>query len=69
MTGSCWLLDLVQLAGSGLVDRLAFAGRPADHGFFYLRIFAEAEMQAALILRGETRAPGNLLNLVLAIPE
>ena len=47
----------------------SFARRPADHGLFHLRIFAQAEMQAALVLRGEAAAAGNFLHLLLAVPE
>src|SRR6202040_4473525 len=63
------LLYSLKLARNGLVDRLCFSGGPADDGFFHLRKFPKAEMQAALILRGETATAGNLLNLMLTVPE
>ena len=47
----------------------SFARRPANYGLFDLRIFAQAKMQAPLVLRGEAAASGNFLHLLLAVPE
>ena len=67
--GSCRLLDLMQLIGGGLVDGLNFAGGPANHRLFNLRILAQSEMQPPLVLRRKAAAAGNFLHLLLPIPE
>src|SRR5580704_3412522 len=51
------------------VNGLDFAGWPANHGLFNLWILAQPEMYSAIILCGETAAAGNILHLLLPIPE
>ena len=44
--GSCGLLNLVELAGSRLIDGLHFAGRPANYGLLQLRILCPIQNAA-----------------------
>ena len=59
----------MQLIWRRALESLYFARRPADHGFINMRIFAQAEMQPPVILRGKSAAAGHFLDLLLAIPE
>src|SRR5579872_664955 len=59
----------MQLLRSGLLDRLDFTRRPADYRFLDLRILAQPEMQATIVLCGKACTPGNFLLLLLAIPK
>ena len=51
-----------------MVERLGDTRGPADDGLFNLWIFTEAEVQAQIVLCGESCSGGHLLKLLLAVP-
>src|SRR4051794_22833304 len=53
----------------GARNRLLAARGPADHGLLDPWILAQAEMQGPLVLRRVSGTPGNLLQLLLTVPE
>ena len=63
-----WFLHSVEAVGREIVEGLHRARRPADHCLLDLRILAQAEVQAAVILRCEAVAAGDLLQLLFAVP-
>src|SRR5579885_3155049 len=58
----------IEFARRQAIQSLHFAGRPANDCLLDLRIFAEAEVQATVVLRGEPASAGDFLYLLLAIP-
>ena len=59
----------MHLANLRCWKRLDLPRRPTNHRLLDLGVFPQAEMQAALILRGESAATRDLLHLLLSIPE
>src|SRR5262245_41513066 len=50
-------------------ERLDLSRRPTNHRLLDVRVLPQTEMQAALILRGESATTRDLLHLLLPIPE
>ena len=63
------LLDSVDASGLRRLQFLRLSGRPSDDGTIDFRLPAEAEMQPPLILRAETGAAGDFLELLPSVPE
>src|SRR5688500_14883671 len=60
--------DAVNGVDRGRVDRLLASRRPANGDRVDLRVFAQAEVQAPLVLRGVTTRGNDFLQLLLTFP-
>ena len=58
-----------QLIRRQVLERLHCSRGPADDGFLDLRILSQPEVQPAIVLRRKSAAAGDLLHLLLAVPE
>src|SRR5512145_3232559 len=66
---SSWLLDAMNFANLRCREGLHVPRRPTNDHLLNVRVFAQTEVHAALILRRESATPRHLLHLLLALPE